>query len=234
MPPQSTRMIALQDIAAQDITALVLAGGRATRMGGVDKGLQPFRGTPLALHAARRVQPQVGSVLINANRHLDTYRSWGLPVVSDADESFAGPLAGFAAGLAHCRTPWLLALACDTPLFAHDLAQRLAAAACGAGAPIAIAAAPQHGQEAGNGAREAAQDGAGPPLHMHPALCLLHVSLLPDLQQFLAGGGRRVRQWGARHGCAIAVFDQPGDSPQAFANANTLEQLRALEEQAAG
>ncbi|AVP57919.1 molybdenum cofactor guanylyltransferase MobA [Pulveribacter suum] len=214
----------MQPAVAHDITALVLAGGRGTRMGGADKGLQPFRGQPLALHAARRVQPQVAGVMLNANRHLDIYGNWGLPVwPDDAQGAFAGPLAGFATGLAHCPTPWLLALPCDTPLFPADLAARLAAAAHEARAPIAMAAAPE------------APDGGGPPqLRTHAVFCLMHVSLRADLQAFVQSGGRRVQQWSARHGCAIAAFDRPGDAPQAFANANTLEQLQALESLAPG
>lgn len=213
----------MQPAAIQDITALVLAGGRGTRMGGVDKGLQPFRGQPLALHAARRVQPQVAGVMLNANRHLDRYGAWGLPVWPDAQGDFAGPLAGFAAGLGHCLTPWLLAVPCDTPLFPADLAAHLASAAHEARAPIAMAAAPD------------GTDGADPPqLRTHAVFCLMHVSLLDDLQAFLHAGGRRVQQWSARHGCAIAAFDRPGDAPGAFANANTLEQLRALENLALG
>ncbi len=206
-------------IEPHDITALVLAGGRGTRMGGVDKGLQLFCGVPLALHAARRVRPQVAGVMLNANRHLDEYRAWGLPVWPDEPADFAGPLAGFAAGLAHCPTPWLLALPCDTPLFPADLAARLAAAALAAGAPLATAAAPED-------VREGAAPGAP---RAHPVFCLMQAALLPDLLAFMAAGGRRVQQWSARHGGAHASFDQPGDAGRAFANANTAEQLRALQ-----
>ncbi len=199
-----------------DITAVVLAGGRATRMGGLDKGLQLFRGQPLALHAARRVQPQVAGVLLNANRNLPAYAAWGLAVLPDAHPGHCGPLAGFAAALAHCPTPWLLALPCDTPRFPADLATRLMQAATQARAPVASACAPDpdaHGQ-----------------LRTHAAFCLMQVALLDDLQAFLAAGGRRVQQWSARHGGALAVFDRPGDDPHAFANANTLQQLQQLQQ----
>lgn len=188
-------------------------------MGGVDKGLQPFCGVPLALHAARRVRPQVASVMLSANRHLPEYAAWGMPVWPDADGSFAGPLAGIAAGLAHCSTPWMLAVPCDTPRFPLDLATRLAQAAQQAGAPVAMAAAPQ-------------AEGDGPPrLRTHAVFCLVSVALRDDLEVFLRAGGRRVQQWSGQHGCAIAAFDRPGDDPQAFANANTLEQLQELHRQ---
>ncbi|WP_313072798.1 molybdenum cofactor guanylyltransferase MobA [Melaminivora sp.] len=205
-------------IDSQDITALVLAGGRGSRMGGVDKGLQPFLGTPLALHAARRIAPQVAGVMFNANRHLHSYAAWDLPVWPDAQADFAGPLAGFAAGLAHCPTPWLLTLPCDTPLFPPDLATRLAAAAAQAGAPLAMAAAP---------------DEAGEP-RIHAVFCLLRTTLLPDLERFIAAGGRRVQEWTRQHGPAVATFNRPDDDARAFANANTLEELRALEMLARG
>ena len=127
-------------IPIEDITGLVLAGGRGSRMGGVDKGLQNFRGLPLALHTLMRLQMQVGVSLINANRNLAAYESFGAPVWPDANNDYAGPLAGFLTGLEHCETPWLLTVPCDTPLFPLDLAQRLAAAADAEGADIAMAA----------------------------------------------------------------------------------------------
>src|SRR6218665_3131966 len=128
--------------ATDDITGLVLCGGRGLRMGGVDKGLQRFLGLPLALHQLLRLQRQTGACMINANRHLAAYESFGVPVWPDGLAGHAGPLAGFLAGLEHCRTRWLLTVPCDTPLFPPDLATRLAAAADRQGADIAMAAAP--------------------------------------------------------------------------------------------
>jgi len=207
----------MNKIAPQDITGLVLAGGRGSRMGGVDKGLQPFRGQPLAQHALQRLAPQVGPLLLNANRHLDSYRAWGVPVVADTTPDFAGPLAGFLAGLQQCRTPWLLAIPCDTPLFPTDLAARLAAAAEAAAAPLALVHAPE--SEAGNASL----------LRPQPAFCLIHTDLLDSLQRFVADGGRKIDRWTAQHPMAATCFDRPGDDLHAFANANTLEQLQALE-----
>ncbi len=209
-------------IEQRDITALVLAGGRGTRMGGVDKGLVPFGDTPLALHAARRIAPQVATVALNANRHLETYRAWGFPVWPDTEPGQPGPLAGFLAGLMHCSTPWLLTLPCDSPLFPADLAIRLAAAATEAGAPLAMAAAPDPD----------ALEGGTAPLRTQPVFCLMHVRLQGELERFLRSGGRRVQQWSRRHGCAIATFDQPQDNPRAFANANTPGELQALHQPA--
>jgi len=123
-----------------DVTGLILAGGRGSRMGGVDKGLQNFRGMPLALQTLMRLQPQVDEVLVNANRNLAAYESLGVPVWPDALPDFAGPLAGFLTGLERCETTWLATVPCDTPLFPLDLVERLARAASDGDAEIAIGA----------------------------------------------------------------------------------------------
>jgi molybdopterin-guanine dinucleotide biosynthesis protein A len=202
-------------LAPRDITGLVLAGGRGSRMGGVDKGLQPFGGTPLARHALARLRPQVGALAVNANRHLDQYLFMGEPVWPDADTLFAGPLAGLLAGLTRSRTPWLATVPCDSPRFPRDLVRRLAEAAIASDTPIAMAA---------------SSAGRGPVIE--PVFCLVHTDLRDDLAEALAGGVRALREWAGHHSPALAVFDQPGDDPQAFANANTLEELAALERQA--
>src|SRR3954463_12023117 len=112
----------------EDITGVVLAGGRGSRMGGVDKGLQAFRGMPLALHTLLRLGPQVGEAMVNANRNLAAYESFGVPVWPDASADYAGPLAGFLVGLERCETAYLVTVPCDTPLFPSDLVARLAEA----------------------------------------------------------------------------------------------------------
>lgn len=209
-------------VSPHDITGLVLAGGRGSRMGGVDKGLQAFRGVPLAQHALQRLAPQVGAVAVNANRHLPDYAAFGAPVWPDGLADYAGPLAGFLSGLAQCATPWLLTVPCDTPLFPADLALRLAQAATATGADIAIAAGPE------------ADEAAGPPLlRPQPVFCLLRTALHGSLAQFTAAGGRKIDRWTAQHACTVVPFDQPGDDPRAFFNANTLAELQALEQEAA-
>lgn len=206
------------------ITGLVLAGGRGTRMGGVDKGLQPFRGVPLAQHALERLAPQVGALMLNANRHLDLYATlgapWGAPVWPDGLADYAGPLAGFLTGLEHCGTPWLLTVPCDTPLFPHHLAARLAAAAARDGSDMAMAMAPQ-------------DDGAGGMrMRPQPVFSLLRVELLHSLQCFTAGGGRKIQAWAQQQRCSWVAFDLPGDDPRAFFNTNTLAELQQLEQSA--
>lgn len=200
-------------IPASDITGLILAGGRGSRMGGVDKGLQNFNGMPLALHTMLRLQPQVGAMMINANRNLAAYESFGVPVWPDVLPDFAGPLAGFLTGLERCETPWLATVPCDTPLFPADLVARLAAAARRQDAQIAMAA----GRE---------DDGQ---VRTQPVFCLLRVELLESLVRFTHDGGRKIDAWTARHQTVTVPFDAPGDDARAFRNANTLAQLHQLE-----
>jgi len=198
-----------------DITALILAGGRGSRMGGVDKGLQNFMGLPLALHTLTRLQMGGGvrQIMINANRNLAAYESFGVPVWPDVLADDTGPLAGFLTGLERCETPYLLTVPCDTPLLPLDLAQRLAKAFEDEDTEIAMAAALE-------------EDGQ---LRPQPVFCLMRVELLESLVAFTQSGGRKIDAWTAQHRCAIVPFDGPGDSPQAFANANTLAELQQLE-----
>ena len=202
--------------ASEGVTALILAGGRGSRMGGIDKGLQNFRGLPLALQTLMRLQLQSlppQEVLINANRNLAAYESLGAAVWPDTLDGFAGPLAGFLTGLERCETPLLLTVPCDTPLFPLDLIERLHAALIGQNADLAMAA-----------ARE--EDGQVRP---QPVFCLLRIELLDSLVAFTQKGGRKIDAWTGQHRCAIVPFDQLGDDPQAFFNANTLAELHALE-----
>lgn len=204
-------------IHSSEITGLVLAGGRGSRMGGLDKGLQNFNGTPLALHTLLRLQMQegglIGDLMINANRNLSAYEAFGVPVWPDSLSDYAGPLAGFMTGLERCETPYLLTVPCDTPLFPADLAQRLAAAFQGENVEIAMAA-----------AREA--DGQ---VRTQPVFCLMRVELLESLVAFTQAGGRKIDRWTEQHRTAVVTFDQSFDDSRAFCNTNTLAELHALE-----
>ncbi|NIC40334.1 molybdenum cofactor guanylyltransferase MobA [Aquabacterium sp. A08] len=203
-------------MAVTNVTGLVLAGGRGTRMGGVDKGLQNHQGTPLALHALLRLQLQQGQrlagAMVNANRNLAAYEAFGVPVWPDSLDGYAGPLAGFLTGLEHCNTSYLLTVPCDCPLYPLDLLERLAQALEQHGAEIAMAAAPE--------------GGAG--LRPQPVFCLLRVDLLESLVRYTQAGGRKIDAWTAQHATVLVPFDQPGDDPRAFCNANTPQELRAL------
>ena len=195
-------------IATDDITGLILAGGRGSRMGGVDKGLQNHLGMPLAMHAMLRLQPQVGQLMVNANRNLSAYESMGVPVWPDALADYPGPLAGFLTGLERCETPYLASVPCDTPNFPTDLVARLAAALQAENAEIAIAA--------------TREDGV---VQLQPVFCLMRAELLESLVAFTGSGQRKIDRWTSQHRCATVVFDDTG----AFFNANTPEELQRLQ-----
>ena len=182
------------------ITGLVLAGGRGQRMGGVDKGLQMLNGRPLVAHVLERLSPQVGPVMISANRHLDEYAAFGLPVLTDAEEDFKGPLAGLLAGLGAVQTDWLVCSPCDTPHLPLDLVARLLA---GRGAAQIVLPKSEDGR-------------------LQPLFALMHRSMQVSLAEAIAGGQRRVTDWmlGQNH----CVVDLPGD----FRNVNSLSDLPAL------
>jgi molybdenum cofactor guanylyltransferase len=204
-------------IAPQDITGLILAGGRGSRMGGVDKGLQNFNGIPLALHTLMRLGPQVESVMVNANRNLSAYESFGASVWPDASADFAGPLSGFLVGLERAETPYVLTVPCDTPRLPLDLAERLAEALVREDADIAMAAAP-----------ETDLDGQS-HIRTQPVFCLMKIELSESLVKFTHAGGRKIDAWTAQHKTVVVPFDAPSDDPLAFANVNTLTELQALE-----
>jgi molybdenum cofactor guanylyltransferase len=196
-------------IDAHDITGLILAGGRGSRMGGVDKGLQNHRGLPLAMHALMRLQPQVGAMLINANRNLGAYEALGAPVVPDSTQDFAGPLAGMLVGLEQCQTPWLVSVPCDTPDFPLDLVEQLSRAAHEQQAAIAYPVTTEaDGRE-----------------QSHPVFCLLESALMESLVVFMQGGGRKIDAWFAQHKAVGVRFPEA----QAFFNANTAQELAQLQ-----
>ena len=198
----------MEPIPVEQITGLILAGGRGSRMGGVDKGLQNHLGMPLAMQALLRLQPQVGALMINANRNLAAYESMGVPVWPDALADYPGPLAGFLAGLERCETPYLVTVPCDTPNFPVDLVERLATALVAEDAQIAMAATREDGQ-----------------LQVQPVFCLMAATLMESLVAFTQGGQRKIDRWTGQHRCATVVFDDA----DAFFNANTLDELQRLQ-----
>jgi molybdenum cofactor guanylyltransferase len=202
-----------RSISKRDITGVVLAGGRGSRMGGVDKGLQPLNLEPLALHALRRLTPQCGTMLISANRSLEIYAQLGMPfrakVIVDAFPDFPGPLAGISAALRAAHTEFVLFAPCDAPFIDPHLAERLAEGSTTEHADIAIAA---------------VTDTAG-VRHLHPVFALLRASLADDLDAFIRAGERKVRAWYARHKAVEVTFADE----RAFYNVNDLQQLADLE-----
>lgn len=190
------------------ITGLVLAGGQGRRMGGVDKGLQPFGNVTLAGHALRRLRPQVSSLLISANRHVDQYAAWGHPVVIDRIGGHAGPLAGVHAALSQIQTDWLLCVPCDAPWFPEDLAVCLSDAVARAGCLAAVACSPA----------------VGGAVVLQPTFCLLHRTLRTSVESFLHSGEHKAALWLDSVAAARVVFS-PGDRGDMFANLNTQVEL---------
>ena len=186
-------------IAREKITALVLAGGKSRRMGGRDKGLLPFGTGLLVGHVVESIRPQVGAVLISANRNQDEYRRFGFPVIADPLDDFQGPLAGFLAGLENLPSDYLLTLPCDGPVVVPDLANRLATGLSEAEADIAVA-----------------HDGH----RLQPVYALLHRRVLPDLRLALEEGERKIDRWYPRHHWVAVDFS---DVPEQFSNINTPE-----------
>lgn len=200
----------------QHITGMILAGGRGSRMGSVDKGLQPLRGEPMAAHVLRRLGPQVGLLAINANRSLDQYAAFGVPVWEDDLTGFEGPLAGLETGLRRCTTPLLVTAPCDSPFLPPDLVARLHAAMVAEGADLALAE-----------TLEARDDGSL-RAQAQPVFALVKRSALPHLSAYLAEGGRRMDGW---YG-SIVVARVRFDDEAAFRNINTLNELAQYERQA--
>ena len=199
------------------VTGLILSGGRGARMGGVDKGLQKFLGMPLTLHVLMRLQIQCAEVLINANRNLGAYESFGVPVWPDGISDYAGPLAGFVVGLEHAQTPYLLTVPCDSPRLPLDLCQRLGEALVAQEAELAVAVGPE------------VDEGGQTHWRAQPVFCLMRCTLIESLLKYVHGGGRKIDAWSSQHRTVSVRFDQSGDDPWAFSNVNTLQELQALE-----
>ena len=188
-----------------EVTGLVLAGGQGSRMGGVDKGLQLFRGKPMVAHVIERLGPQVDEILINANRNPADYERFGHRVIADEIEGFAGPLAGFERGLAHASHDLVVTVPCDSPFLPLDLVSRLREAMTRETAQIAYA-----------------RTGEQP----HPVFCLMRRDVHESLKRFLGSGQRKIDKWFAQLRSAEVPFDDEAD---AFLNINTREELAKLE-----
>jgi molybdopterin-guanine dinucleotide biosynthesis protein A len=187
------------------ITGIILAGGLGLRMGGLEKGLVNFRGQPMVVHIAQRLSSQVDEILINANREIGQYEARGYPVIPDDIPDFAGPLAGLHTGMRIASSTHILTVPCDSPLLPMDLAERLMSSLIGNETDLAVA---KTGTQ------------------IHPVFCLCRKSLLPNLEDYLSNGGRKVSIWHSMLNVSEVAFD---DNPGAFANINTPEELYELE-----
>ena len=187
------------------ITGLILAGGRGSRMGSVDKGLQPFKGTPMIAHVLARFQPQVDEIIINANRSTEEYTTFGYRVIADAIDGYAGPLAGLHIGMTHASHPLVATVPCDSPFLPLDLIARLSNAMQKSNADLAVAKTFNQ---------------------PHPVFCLVKTTLVPHLQAFLQSGQRKIDKWYATLNVVEVAFD---DEEAAFSNINTVEELKSFE-----
>jgi molybdenum cofactor guanylyltransferase len=182
------------------VTGIVLAGGKGTRMGSVDKGLQLLRGKPMVEWVLQRLEPQVADLLINANQNLDKYAKYGHRVVPDEIAGFAGPLAGLHAGLKAAREPLVVTVPCDSPFLPADLVARLS-------------------HSLGEKDLAVAKTGEQP----HPVFSLMKRQVRESLEAFLAAGGRKIDAWYAALKVVEVNFDDEAD---AFRNINTLDELK--------
>jgi molybdopterin-guanine dinucleotide biosynthesis protein A len=198
------------------VTGLILAGGKGSRMGGLDKGLEHFNGTPLALHALHRLKAQedtaISSFMLIANRNTADYEAMGVPVRHDAIEGFAGPLAGILTGLQHCQTELLLTVPCDCPNFPLNLAHKLLAAMSDETIEIAMAT---------------SNDNDG-QIRTQPVFCLMRTGLADNLAQYIQAGGRKIETWVKLQHYALVNFESHDNPSSYFANVNTLEELKLL------
>ena len=188
-----------------NITAVILAGGKGSRLGGQDKGLVDYNGKLLIEHVLERITPQVSTVLINANRNVDTYKQYGFPVINDDLSDFQGPLAGFASAMRASTTSHILTLPCDGPLLPLDLASRMLKKLSEKAGSIVVA-----------------HDGK----RLQPVHALIPITLLESLEDFLANGDRKIDLWYAEHLVTLADFS---DNPKVFSNINTEEQRQEME-----
>ena len=187
------------------VTGLVLAGGQGSRMGGVDKGLQEFRGKPMVAHVIERLAPQVDEILINANRNVEVYKAFGHRVLPDAITGFAGPLAGFERGLDYASGELVATVPCDSPFLPTDLVARLRAALEKESAQLAVA-----------------KTGDQP----HPVFCLMRRTVHQSLREFLGSGQRKIDKWYGALKVVQVAFDDEAD---AFMNINTRSELSDAE-----
>ncbi len=186
------------------VSAIILAGGQANRMGGAGKGLVRLQNKPLVQHVIERLAPQVDEVLINANLQIEQYTAFDLPILQDEHTHFIGPLAGFVLGLKNGEHDYILTVPCDSPLLPDDLVERLINTLTDKSADIAVA------KSAG---------------HTHPVFCLMRKSVLPSLLSYIDQGERKVSAWQKSLQYIEVEFNEVSE---AFVNLNTFEELEAL------
>ncbi|WP_298610141.1 molybdenum cofactor guanylyltransferase MobA [uncultured Thiothrix sp.] len=188
------------------VTGVILAGGQGRRMGGVDKGLIEWQGRPFIEHLLAALQAQVDAIIINANRNQAIYQSYGFPVISDQAPDYQGPLAGLAAAMHTVKTLYILTIPCDSFYLAPDFAARMLQVLNTTQAELVIA-----------------HDGE----QLQPTYALVPITLLSNLEAFLARGERKLRAWYAEQRMATVNCS---DIAIMFKNINTPVHYQALQE----
>jgi molybdopterin-guanine dinucleotide biosynthesis protein A len=192
-------------MATGNITGIILAGGQARRMGGQDKGLISLAGKPMIEYVIKSIEPQVDTIIINANRNQSLYEKYGFPVVADQIEGYCGPLAGMASGLEHATTPFVVTVPCDSPFIPDDLVHKLYSTLQHENAEICTIRS--------NG-------------RLQPVFTLMKSELFNSILEFLNNGERKIDKWFDKHRLAIADFS---DQPDTFININSTEELEEVE-----
>ncbi len=187
-----------------NVTGIILAGGKAKRMGGQDKGLLEINGITMISYVIRALEPQVASILINANRNIEIYEKYGYPVFTDNLNDYQGPLAGIAVAMHKCTTPYICTCPCDGPLIADDLVSRLYNSTKNRNAEIAVA-----------------HDGR----RIQPVYALIQCDLLESLNEYLNSGERKIDRWFEQHKLIEVDFS---DNKDCFINVNTPEDKNSL------
>lgn len=192
------------------VSGIILCGGQGRRMQGRDKGWIDVSGRPMIERVVDRFKPQVSELLINANRNIDQYRRFNLPILTDTITGYQGPLAGILSGLNVCENDYLACVPCDCPFFPLDLVARMVSLQAEADAEIV-----------------SVSDGD----RTHPVFALIHTKLKNSLEEYLNSGQRKIDRWYAQHCYQVLEYKH---SAHCFANINTPEQLEKTNERIRG
>ena len=188
----------------ENVTGIILAGGKASRMGGQDKGLLDINGHTMISYVIEALEPQVASILINANRNQSEYKKLGYPVFSDELDDYQGPLAGIAAGISRATTKYICTCPCDGPLIAKDLVKKLYSSIVDHNAEISVA-----------------HDGD----RIQPVYALIRCDLQNSLNDYLKSGERKIDRWFEQHILCEVDFS---DRKDCFINVNTPQDQKTL------
>lgn len=215
--------------ASSVVSGLILAGGRSSRMGGVDKGLQLFRNKALILWSLELLKPQVNTLMINANRSVKQYQQLGYPVLKDSLEGYLGPLAGMLSGLQHCTTEWLQVVPCDCPFFPENLVEQMLDKAHQQACKVVMAASYAMAESESESQAQQTSNTLLKSYQLQPVFCFIHRSMTSSLEGYLKSGQAKIEKWGLQENMATVEFPLDNHNASLFSNINTLAELEALQ-----